>query len=140
MSITYESRLAELERRVAALEAKSPRATNSRGKLLVQPADDRELDSERGNPVVKFDPKKWLKEGGKSYSGCNMSECPADYLRVLADFLSWKADNPLPGKEKYADYDRKDAARALGWALRAEKANPPTQPTDDFGGDDDLPF
>lgn len=135
--ITYESRLAELERRVAALEAKSDRATNSRGKLLVQPAPDKDLDSQYGNPVIKYDPKTWLKNGGKAYAGCNFSDCPADYLRVLSEFMAWKADNPLPGKEKYADYDRRDAARALGWAIRAERANPPVPQTDDG---EDIPF
>src|SRR4051812_19166212 len=48
----------------------------------VAPASDAELDGEHGNPVVKWDPKYgW---DGPSYAGSRFSDCPADYLEVVA--------------------------------------------------------
>ena len=78
-------------------------------------ASDVDLDGTHGDPDVKKDPKRW---DGPSQAPCRMSECPPEYLDVLADFLKWKADHPREGKEKYAEYDRRDAARARGWAAR----------------------
>lgn len=42
---------------------------------------------------------------------------------------------PKPGKEKYADYDRRDAARARGWAARLRAK--PAAAVDDSDG---VPF
>ena len=78
-------------------------------------ATDADLDGTHGDPDVKKDPKRW---DGPSQAPCRMSECPPEYLDVLADFLNWKANKPREGKEQYADYDRRDAARARGWAAR----------------------
>lgn len=83
-------------------------------------ASDADLDGKYGDEQVKKDPPRWE---GDRVAPCRMSECSPEYLDALADFLQWKADNPREGKEKYASYDRKSAARARGWAAR-KRARP----------------
>ena len=78
-------------------------------------ADDATLDSPNGNPVVRWNPPRW---SGDSYAGCPMSECPAEYLDVLASFKDFCADKPREGKEQYAPRDRAEAALSRGWAAR----------------------
>ncbi len=78
-------------------------------------ANDADLDGERGDPQVKFDPKRW---NGESFKGAHYSECPPEYLAELASFLEWSASKPLPGKEKYAAYDARDAGLARAWIKR----------------------
>lgn len=75
-------------------------------------ASDRELDGERGNPMIKNDPKGWT---GESYRGQRYSDCPAEYLEKVAEQL-----------DKFAWFNQKDAAKARGWAERNRK-NPPAQ-------------
>jgi hypothetical protein len=112
-------------------------------------ADDRDLDSEKGDPLIRKDPPRWQ---GQSYAGCRYSQTEPQYLEVMADFLKWKAENPRDGADpKYAGYDLRDAARARGWALRvrtkpAAKRQAPEPLFDDGasemdgGGEDDIPF
>lgn len=100
-------------------------------------ASDADLDGPNGDPAVKFPPKSWK---GPNYSGRKFSDCPADFLLVLAEFLEWKGNSPLPGKEKYARFDLLDAARARGWAARpmTDAGTPPA-----IAGalpDDHIPF
>lgn len=83
-------------------------APATRDKKTVAPAN--ELDSERGNPLVKNDPKGWQ---GESYRGKRYSECPADYLEKVAEQL-----------DKFAWFNEKDAAKARGWAERSRKNQP----------------
>ncbi len=102
-------------------------------------ADDRELDSAHGDREVRKDPKRWIDGGGASYVGRRFSECPSEYLEALADFKEWSASKPLPGKEQYAENDRKDAARCRGFARRNKgKAMAPVSngggSTHGFGG------
>lgn len=122
----------------------------------VAPADDRECESEHGDPSVNKDPSQrdW---DGPSMVGKRYSECPSDYLIALARFKEWSAGNndtkAAAGNEKagkYASYDRKDAARARGWARRnagkdmSAKADGDPMPEIPFGEeppiDDDLGF
>jgi len=85
-------------------------------------ADDAELDSQYGDPEVRKDPPRWK---GASYVSRPFSECPADYLDMLASFRDWQADKDsekgTEDGDKYAKYGRKDAARARGWAQRNRK-------------------
>lgn len=96
------------------------------------PAPDAELDSERGDPEVKKDPKRWK---GEPFAPRRMSLCSPEYLEAIAeakDYSAGRNDADAAGltgaeaatKKKYADYDRKDAGRARGWArrLRAKPA------------------
>lgn len=82
-------------------------------------ASDSELDGKYGNPQIRKDPPRWT---GESYVGRPFSEASSKYLDRLASFLDWRAGkNEEKGDEqslKYANYDRRDAARARGWARR----------------------
>lgn len=88
---------------------------------------DRELDAKNGNPVVRFPSKKWI---GPNFEGKRFSECTPDFLEAHAKYLTWKADNPQAGREKYSAGQRLDAARARSWArrLRAGGWTPPPPP------------
>ncbi len=105
-------------------------------------APDSDLDSERGNFAVKKDPKQWK---GESCVGRTLSECPPEFLDLLAetkDFKAGKEDEDaaaLAGaeqaqKKKYASYSRKDAARCRGWAARLRAGWKPAGQQQD-GGD-----
>jgi hypothetical protein len=113
-------------------------------------AADADLDGQYGDPTIKFDPKRW---SGRSYVGSTYSQTEPAYLDAVAEALEWSANNPRPGKEKYASYDRRDAARARGWAARLRKSGPRTEGAPPAGpqepllpdyesppGDDDIPF
>lgn len=119
----------------AARNGRGDGASNAGGAV----ADDRELDSDKGDPTVQRDPKRWK---GESFIGCRFSECTPDYLDVMAEQKDWQADNPREGKEQYAKYDRKDAARARGWARRIrngwQPAGEPRRGQDEYG--DDVPL
>lgn len=92
-------------------------------------ASDRDLDGQYGNPEVKAkSPRDWT---GDSQQGKRFSECPPDYLVLVADRLDYfaeqneehAADQQAPAEErqallKKAKYNRIDAARARGWAAR----------------------
>lgn len=112
-------------------------------------ASEQELDGPYGNPVVKFVPTRW---GGEDFRGKRFSECTPEFLDVLASALQWSADNPQEGKGRFVEFNRKDAARARGWAarLRGGGADAQAQATaadghreagDPEGGSaDDIPF
>lgn len=113
-------------------------------------ANDRELDSEWGNPQIRKDPPRW---NGPSFVGCNYSDATPDYLESLAGFLDWRAakdeesGRTTAAGKPAAPYSRRDAARARGWAQRLRNgwqrsaaAPAGDVPADDFGGTDDIPF
>lgn len=117
-------------------------------------ASDDDLDGPYGDPTVRNDPKDWR---GPSFAGCRFSECPPEYLDMLASLFEWRAtkdDEKGARGEKNAKgyaingkFPRMDAARARGWAARKRNgwAPPATQDDlDQFGGDpnDDsnIPF
>jgi hypothetical protein len=105
-----ETRVAKLEAEVAALRA------NGIDRNAV--ADDADLDSQYGNPTIRFDPREkyWA---GVSYVGKTFSQCPAEYLDAQAKYLSAAAYMARKnGEDKKAGYKDKDAARARGWAKR----------------------
>lgn len=95
-----------------------------------QVADDRDLDSQYGDPVVKFNPRDW---SGDSCKGLPMSQCPAEFLEMLAgtfDYFAKKAEETgetTNAGKPVAPYKRKDAARARGWALRIRNGWKQTQ-------------
>ncbi len=82
-------------------------------------ATDADLDSQYGDPVVKFDPRDWT---GDNYRGQKFSVCPPDFLDALAkafDYFVSKNDAHGDAESaKKAHYDRLNAARARGWAAR----------------------
>lgn len=137
-------------------------------------ASDEELDDKFGNLPIKKNPspKYWK---GESFVGRPFSECDPDYLDAFAKwkeasvYMKEKDIALIPDGEekktqaKYAGFDRKDAARARGWAARIRKSGwkPAARPEpvnpfasngkpsgfgqtdpgfDSGGGDDDFAF
>lgn len=119
------ARIESLERVIAALGA-----VFTGGGAEV--ADDDELDSKFGDPIVKKDPtdRFWK---GPGFVNKRMSECSPEYLDALAKYkdvcAKLKEKEGSESKRKYAEYDRKDAARARGWARRIRAGwKPPEKP------------
>ena len=111
---------AKLDRLLAHLGANQPaQGSNGGGGGVATVA---QIRGDKGDPKIGKAPKNWH---GPSFDGCVASECTPEYLDFHADFLDWKADNPRPGKEQYAKYDRADAARCRRWAMGVSRA-PPT--------------
>lgn len=131
-------------RPTAAAPASRP-ATGSAGGTGGEVATDADLDGKYGNEPVRKDPPKWIKDGGASYVGRRLSECPAEYLDAVASFADWRrGKDEQKGDEqgmKNAGYAARDAARARGHAarIRAGKTTTPApvQATDD---DSSIPF
>lgn len=80
------------------------------------------LDDKYGDPVIKAkDPRDW---NGPTMMGRKFSECPPEYLDLLAIRLDYFADKAQTNGETTnrglpkAPFMRKDAARARGWAAR----------------------
>lgn len=102
---------ASLKELVAQKRAAQPKAI----------ATDRDLDSQYGDPVLKFSPRDWT---GPSFKGRHFSECPPDLLDIVAETMEWfgkQADDKGEMTDKgrpVGDYKRADAARARGWAKR----------------------
>ena len=96
-------------------------------------ADDADLDGQYGNPVIRAaDPRDWT---GPSQLGKPFSECPPAYLDMLASRLEYfaqkaEAEGKLTASGKpVAPFNRRDAARARGWARRLRDGWKPA-PTD----------
>lgn len=91
-------------------------------------ADDRDLDSQYGDPVLKFSPRDWT---GDSYKDCKFSRCPPDLLDMVANTLDYFAEQAEAKGELTSSgkpvgpYKRKDAARARGWAARIRSGKVP---------------
>lgn len=93
----------------------------------VEPAGDDDLDGNYGNPKVKFKPRDW---NDGDYKGHLFSECPPPFLDSYAkSLLYFASQNDKKGEEKKAFYDRKDAARAMGWARRIRAGWRPAAPS-----------
>ena len=73
-----------------------------------------DIDGKYGDPTIKArDPKDWT---GESMVGRKFSECPAEYLDLLAERYDYFASREEDAKK--AKYNRLDAARARAWAER----------------------
>lgn len=128
-----------------------------RGNAPAVVANDADLDGQWGDPIVKTkDPRDW---SGESQIGKPFSECPPVYLDLVAsrlDFFAEKAEaeNTLTsGGKPVAPFNRRDAARARGWAARLRNGwKPPSAdaaaafPSDSASNsgqmvtDDEIPF
>ena len=119
---------------------------------MLSVASDRDLDSQYGNPEVKAkDPRDWT---GAVMKGRRFSECPPEYLELVASRLDYFADQnreladdqqtpPENVQEllKKAKYNRIDASRARGWAQRKRNGwQPPAPEPDAFGTTADAPL
>lgn len=139
--------LESIDRSLKQLLKQSAHASGVTGAI----ASDRDLDGQWGDPEIKAkDPRDWT---GPTMKGRHFSECPPDYLDMLAerfDYFAEQADaeNKVTDKGKpVSQYNRADAARARGWAKRIREgrhtqAPPPSSP-DGWAAaptDDDIPF
>jgi hypothetical protein len=108
--MSIEDRLAALEAAVFGKGGKSGARKGS--KPLTVNIDDPKW----GDPEIRYVPKKW---DGPSPAGQRMSQCSVRFLDFLAGELArsadWKDNN---GKAEHAEWDRRDAAKALAWAER----------------------
>lgn len=101
-------------------------------------ATDADLDGKYGDPEVRFNPRDWT---GESYKNARMSECPAEFLDMLAatfDYFAQKAEetNEQHNGKPTAPYKRKDAARARGWAKRIREGKHKPAQAEGWSGDE----
>jgi hypothetical protein len=127
-----------VQKSAAALERMEKRSAAREPKEI---ASDRDLDSQYGNEKVHFDPRNWT---GEKFKGRTMSECPAEFLDLLAEGHDYFASkNASAGDDKKAGYEQRSAARARGWAKRLRAGWKPAksaanaQPADDYNAIDD---
>jgi hypothetical protein len=119
-------------------------------------ASDADLDGPRGDPEVRFLPKRWT---GADYKGQRFSQCDADFLDMLAETFEWFArrDDETGATDKNGNpksrWGRLDASRARGWSRRLRGGGgpsvskssapmPSTNGSDRYvaASDDDIPF
>lgn len=126
-------------------------ATAVRAKATKSVATARDLDGRYGNPKVRLKVRDWT---GPDMKGRLFSECPAEFLDLLAETFDWLGDKEEREGTTYNDkptapYKRQDAARARGWAQRIRSGAhtpPPPPPTSVLGAsglgaeDDTAPF
>ena len=121
-------------------------ATAVRAKATKTAAGDRDLDGKYGNPQVRLTVRDWT---GEPMKGRRFSECPPEFLDILAETFDWLGDKEEREGTTYngkptAQYKRQDAARARGWAKRIREGKvvlPPAPEPSTFGQEDDtVPF
>ncbi len=82
---------------------------------------DPDIDGPRGDPEVRFVPKRWT---GVDCKGRNFSACEPEFLDMLADAYEWfaKRDDESNAVDKNggpkSKWSRLDASRARAWAAR----------------------
>lgn len=89
-------------------------------------ASDADLDGPRGNPEVRFSPRRW---SGADHKGRRFSDCEPEFLDMLAEAYEWFAqrDDESGAVDKNGTpksrWSRLDASRARGWAARLRNNN-----------------
>lgn len=160
---SLEERLERIEKKLDALLARQQGGGQSAG---ASAEIDVDIDGPRGDPEVRFMPKRWT---GPDHKGQTFSSCEPEFLDLLAEAYEWFAqrDDETGALDKNGSpksrWSRLDAARARAWAARlrgsaGESSTPrrpratpadrprrpaPSRPMDSFndGGDDsDIPF
>lgn len=149
------SEAVDLLRKIAIDMAAIRRALEGNQPLPLAPTSD--LDGQYGNPILSAkDPKDWT---GVTMVGKRMSECPPEYLDLLADRYEYfgkkddESQKTTSTGKLTGPYQRRDAARARGWAARLragwtqpdEPAFGDEQPStgsapDPFANNDDIAF
>lgn len=122
----------------AILRALSPSTPADARSSSAAVASDSDLDSQYGDPQIKGkDPRNWK---GPTMRGRKYSECPPEYLDMVAELCDWQAGEAAKKDERtaagkpVADYRRKDAARARGWAARIRAGKVQQAPSGPLGG------
>lgn len=133
MADIQEQILAELVRIRETIEAQAIHlgCDTQTGKRFTGPqpraiANDADLNSKYGDPEIRFTPHGWE---GKNYKGCKMSQCPPDFLDLLAVAFDVFAERETD--EKKRGWKLKDASLARGWARRIRGETPADQPPPD---------
>ncbi len=139
-SLRLLTRIAEGIDKLVAITQKNP--ANAGGAI----ATDQDLDSRWGDEEVRFTPRDWA---GAPMKGKKMSQCPPEFLDLLADAFDYFARQ---AEEKHemtesgkpvAAFKKKSAARARGWALRLRTGWKGATPSAGGGGsewgDDNAP-
>ncbi len=80
-----------------------------------QVATDGELQSAKGDPDVRFEPRDWR---GDPQKGKRFSQCDPAFLDMFAEMMDDDSDMPRKGKEEFAGLNRRSARLARGWARR----------------------
>ena len=108
---------------------------------------DEEMDSAKGNPKIRFDPKGFP---GEKFKGKLASEATPVFLDAYSKTLMWFSENPKPmdaglsereydealkKQEKSAKFDKLDAKRCRSWARRKrlDGWKPPPPPPEPAG-------
>lgn len=90
-------------------------------------ASDADLDGKYGDPEIKArDPRDWT---GPTMKGRRFSECPPEYLDMVAERLDYfcsQNKGETEEDQKKLKYQRLDASRARGWAKRIRAGWRPT--------------
>ncbi len=125
-----EDRLDRIERKLDALLAAMKGASNARPSAPNAQASqgnqggvdgDVDIDGPRGDPEVRFMPKRWT---GADYKGQKFSSCDPEFLDMLADAYEWFAqrDDESGAVDKNgapkSKWSRLDASRARAWSAR----------------------
>lgn len=101
--------LRECHAMLAALTGRAPAAMPP-----AQAASDADLDGPHGDPDIKAkSPRDWT---GEAMTGRKFSECPPEYLDLLAERFDYFNTREEDAKKR--GYNARDAARARGWAAR----------------------
>lgn len=145
MSETIDSlalEIAALKARVAALETGATTRVAQQSADEKKVADDYDLDSEWGDPKIRFGLKeKYWKEQPDPFIGFKYSECTPEYLDATAKYLDACAYMARKNAdETKAGYKARDASRARGWAARIRKNGAPFATRAESEADADLDF
>ena len=101
--------------------------SRSRRQKTVDVATDRQLDGQYGNPTIRNEPRDWT---GAPMKTRRFSECPAQYLDLLAEMYDYFATKDAAEDRRdtkgrpTAPYKQRDAALARGWAKRVRENHP----------------
>ncbi len=138
MSADILAALKRIEAKLDAVLAARQQAERSAPGKAVAP--DTELDGQYGDPEIRFNPRDWT---GTSHKNRHYSQAEPEFLDILANTLEFFAEKNAATDPKKAGYERRDAARARGWARRLRAGWKPAAGGDsrdyDFGGSEREP-
>jgi hypothetical protein len=122
---------AKLDQVLAAVSALSTGVVGTGGVSASPDTDPSSITGDRGDPEIRFNPKKFVEGGGRNYKGLRMSQMtPAelDDAAGVYEFFARKNDENEQLDNKggpKSKWDRLDATRARTWAAkRRSEAGP----------------
>lgn len=125
-SLALLERIAVACERLVTIAERRQQSTTGSGPAV---ATDRDLDGKYGDPEVRMRVRDW---SGPDMKGRHFSQCPAEFLDLLAETMDWAASKDAesgdPEKVKYAKYKRVDASRARGWSARIRSGKHQQEP------------